>query len=136
MIAQDQTRGNSSQVTDMEKSHAKETSSAKQISPLVSVRRESRSPFKRRIPVETSNRNEYGMTEALTEQKIQKTRHKAWIHRKELYKIKRAFPDVHETRFFQGHSPSEEANTSKRKPIRKSKDRLYLVDSEWCFPCT
>ena len=36
---------------------------------------------------------------------------------------------MHETNFFMGYSPIEEANTSKPKPIIMSKDRKYIVDS-------
>ena len=36
---------------------------------------------------------------------------------------------MHETNFFKGDSPIEEANTSKHKPIITSKGRMYIVDS-------
>ena len=54
---------------------------------------------------------------------------KAWKLHQNLYKVKGAFADVHKTTFFKGHTPIEDANTSKPKPIIQSKDRMYIVDS-------
>ena len=55
-------------------------------------------------------------------------RRTAWTLHKELYKIAGAHADVRRRKFFQGHTPVEEANTSKYKPIVESKDRLCNVD--------
>ena len=55
------------------------------------------------------------------------TRHKAWNLNKEFCKVPLASTDVHKKKFVKGYSPIEEAFNP--KPILKSKDEKYIVDS-------
>ena len=56
-------------------------------------------------------------------------RFKAWKLHTELCKTEGAHADMHRAKLFKGFSTIEEANTSKPRPIIKSKDRMYIVDT-------
>ena len=56
-------------------------------------------------------------------------RHKTWKLHNEVHKMKEAYVDVHRTKFSKEYFHMEKENTSKAKPIVKSKNRMFIVDS-------
>ena len=57
------------------------------------------------------------------------SRHKTWKLHNEVHKMKKTYVDVHRTKYSKEYFHIKEGNTSKAKPIVKSTNRMFIVDS-------